>query len=231
MLPSTIPNARLALIVEDQTDTRAWLRQMLTAAFEAIAVTDVATLRAAQDWIATNAEALAKADTPPIALIDLGLPDGSGIDLIRELTRKHQTVSCIVTTIYDDDHHLFEAIAAGAQGYLLKDQHPETFVQYLHRIDRGEPPLSPSIARRMLQHFSRLKPLTIAPGEPAIDALTDREIDVLRLLGRGLRVSEAARVLGLTPHTVAGYVKNVYRKLNISSRAEAVIEALRRGLV
>jgi DNA-binding NarL/FixJ family response regulator len=231
MLPSTTRTARLALIVEDQTDTRAWLRQMLTAAFDGIAVTETATLRAARDWIAANTEALAAAETPPVALIDIGLPDGSGIDLIRELAREHQTVSCIVTTIYDDDHHLFEAIAAGARGYLLKDQHPDTLIQYLHRIDRGEPPLSPSIARRMLQHFSRLQPLAIAPGEPAIDALTARETDVLRLLGRGLRISEAARVLGLTPHTVAGYVKDVYRKLNISSRAEAAIEALRRGLV
>lgn len=231
MPPSTIPNARLALIVEDQTDTRVWLRQMLTAAFDGIAVADTATLRAARDWVTANAEALAAAEAPPIALIDIGLPDGSGIDLIRELTHTHQTVSCIVTTIYDDDHHLFEAIAAGAQGYLLKDQHPDTLIQYLHRIDRGEPPLSPSIARRMLQHFLRMQPLTIAPGEPAIDILTARETDVLRLLGRGLRINEAARVLGLKPHTVAGYVKNVYRKLNISSRAEAAIEALRRGLI
>ncbi|HWM83938.1 MAG TPA: response regulator transcription factor [Pseudolabrys sp.] len=232
MLPSTMHTARLALIVEDQSDTRAWLSQMLTGAFDGIAVTETGTLRAARDWIAANVAALAAAtEAPPIALVDIGLPDGSGIDLIRELTRKHRTVICIVTTIYDDDHHLFDAIAAGAQGYLLKDQHPDTLIQYLHRIERGEPPLSPSIAQRMLQHFSRLQPLIAAPGEPSGDALTAREMDVLRLLGRGLRVSEAARVLGLTPHTVAGYVKNVYRKLNISSRAEATIEALRRGLV
>jgi DNA-binding NarL/FixJ family response regulator len=223
---------RLGLIVEDQNDTRHWLGQMLGAAFDGLAITEVATLRAARAWIADHRDTIcAGGDERHIALVDIGLPDGSGVDLVRELARKHPTVMPIVTTIYDDDHHLFDAIAAGAQGYLLKDLHPDTLVQYLHRIDQGEPPLSPPIARRMLDHFSRRPPLTIAPDEPAEDALTAREMDVLRLLGRGLRVSEAARVLGLTPHTVAGYVKAVYRKLNISSRAEAALEALRRGLV
>jgi DNA-binding NarL/FixJ family response regulator len=223
---------RLGLIVEDQNDTRHWLGQMLAAAFDGLAITETATLRAAREWIADHHAALAGGvDQRHIALVDIGLPDGSGVDLVRDLARKHPTVMPIVTTIYDDDHHLFDAIAAGAQGYLLKDLHPDTLIQYLHRIDQGEPPLSPPIARRMLEHFARRPPLTIAPDEPAANALTAREIDVLRLLGRGLRVGEAARVLGLTPHTVAGYVKAVYRKLNISSRAEAALEALRRGLV
>jgi DNA-binding NarL/FixJ family response regulator len=137
----------------------------------------------------------------------------------------------IVTTIYDDDDHLFEAIAAGGQGYLLKDQNPDTLIQYLHRIDQGEPPLSPSIARRILEHFSTARSAATAPSPRPDETLTPREMDVLRLLGRGLRVNEAARVLELTPHTVAGYVKNIYRKLNISSRAEAAVEAVRRGLV
>jgi DNA-binding NarL/FixJ family response regulator len=112
----------------------------------------------------------------------------------------------------------------------LKDQHPDTLIQYLHRIDQGEPPLSPSIARRMLKHFSQARPAAAGP-DPDHETLTPREEDVLRLLGRGLRVSETARVLGIAPHTVTGYVKNIYRKLNISSRAEAAVEAVRRGLV
>lgn len=223
--------SRLGLIVEDQGDTRAWLGRMLASAFDGIAVSEADTLRAARDWIATHRAALSnEAGARHIVLVDIGLPDGSGIDLVRELARNHPAVTPIVTTIYDDDHHLFDAIAAGAQGYLLKDQHPDTLIEYLHRIDAGEPPLSPSIARRMLQHFSRSRPP--APvAIPAEEVLTAREMDVLRLLGRGLRVNEAAHALGLTPHTVAGYVKTVYRKLNISSRAEAALEAARRGLV
>lgn len=231
-MSSERPTPRLSLIVEDQGDTRAWLGRMLASAFEGIAVTEAPTLRAARDWIAARRDALSgEKDVRHIALVDIGLPDGSGIDLIRALARDYPAVTPIVTTIYDDDHHVFDAIAAGAQGYLLKDQHPDTMIAYLHRIDAGEPPLSPSIARRILQHFSQLQPRALAVSIPADEVLTAREMDVLRLLGRGLRVGEAARTLGLTPHTVAGYVKTVYRKLNISSRAEAALEAARRGLV
>jgi DNA-binding NarL/FixJ family response regulator len=231
-MSSNHATSRLGLIVEDQGDTRTWLGRMLASAFEGIIVSEAPTLSAARDWIASRRDALSRDNgVKHIALVDIGLPDGSGIDLIRDLARHHPAVTPIVTTIYDDDHHVFDAIAAGAQGYLLKDQHPDTLIEYLHRIDAGEPPLSPSIARRMLQHFARLQPRALAAAIPAEEVLTAREMDVLRLLGRGLRVSEAARTLGLTPHTVAGYVKTVYRKLNISSRAEAALEAARRGLV
>lgn len=230
-LPSSSAARRNGLIVEDQPDTRGWLAQMLRLAFDGIAVTEAPTRRAAFDWVRTQPRnathsGLAARD---IALIDLGLPDGSGVDLVRLLANDYPHILPIVTTIYDDDEHLFEAIAAGARGYLLKDQHAGTFVDYLHRIELGEPPLSPSIAQRMLAHFA--KPRHDLAGEGEDVALTARELDVLRLLGRGLRVTEAARVLGLTPHTVTGYVKTVYRKLNISSRAEAAVEAVRRGLV
>lgn len=222
---------RHVLITEDQDDTRAWLIQTVATAFSGVDVTGVASRNAALTWLrAHGANAPADPVTQWIALIDLGLPDGSGIDIIREINRRHPRIIPIVTTIYDDDGHLFEAIAAGAQGYLLKDQHPDMMVEYLHRIDGGEPPLSPSIAQRMLQHFARLQPHAPRDDAAGVEELTAREMDVLRLLGRGLRVTEAARVLGLKRHTIAGYVKNIYRKLNISSRAEAAIEAVRRGL-
>lgn len=225
-------STRLGLVVEDQVDTREWLVQMLRKAFDGIEVAEAATQQAAFEWIRSQPISRpGPGDSLHIALIDLGLPDGSGIDLIRELTDKFPAVLPIVTTIYDDEGHLFEAIAAGAQGYLLKDQHADTLVSYLHRINLGEPPLSPPIARRMLKHFAHRPPQATLSPAASDAALTAREIDVLRLLGRGLRTGEAARVLGLTSHTVAGYVKTVYRKLNISSRAEAAVEAVRRGLV
>jgi DNA-binding NarL/FixJ family response regulator len=221
---------RYGLIVEDQADTRAWLARMLGTAFDGIALVEVSTRRAAQAWIAAHSAALSRGGLRHIALVDIGLPDGSGIGIVRELAKYPATFTPIVTTIYDDDQHLFEAIAAGAQGYLLKDQHPDTLIQYLHRIDQGEPPLSPSIARRMLEHFSQARSVAAGP-DPDHETLTPREEEVLRLLGRGLRVNETARVLAIAPHTVTGYVKSIYRKLNISSRAEAAVEAVRRGLV
>ena len=207
----------LCLVLEDQADTRAWLLGLMAARFPADAIAAAETLRAGRDWLAA---------LPPgatgLALIDLGLPDGSGISLIGEMVAAAPGIMPVVTTVYDDDRHLFDAIAAGAQGYILKDQAPDQFLTYLDRIDRGEPPLSPSIARRILARF---RPHTPAPS------LTPRETEVLSLLGRGLRVAEAAGVLTLSEHTVADHVKAIYRKLNIASRAEAALEAQRRGLV
>lgn len=227
----TVSKERLGLVVEDKADTRAWLGRIMGQAFVGIETHAVPTRGAALAWIQDRGRRLkGDADGSHIALIDLGLPDGSGVEIIRELSSNYPSVVPIVTTIYDDDTHLFDAIAAGAKGYLLKDQHADTLVGYLHRIEHGEPPLSPSIARRMLEHFSTQAARLPAAAMPEA-GLTPRELDVLRLLGRGLRIHEAARVLGLTPHTVAGYVKVIYRKLNITSRAEAAIEAVRRGLV
>lgn len=207
----------VCLILEDQADTRAWLAGLMAERFPADAITAAETLRAGRAWLSAL-----PAGAEGVALIDLGLPDGSGIALIGEMVAAAPAVMPVVTTVYDDDRHLFDAIAAGAQGYILKDQAPELFLAYLDRIDRGEPPLSPSIARRILARF---RPQAQAP------TLTPRETEVLGLLGRGLRVAEAAGVLTLSEHTVADHVKAIYRKLNIASRAEAALEAQRRGLV
>lgn len=230
MTDSTVPQGsteRLALVVEDKPDTRRWLCERLRAAFPGIAVREAASLAAARACLGDRADPLGAAGRADIALVDIGLPDGSGIDIVRQIVANHPGLSAIVTTIYDDDLHLFEAIAAGAQGYLLKDQHEDTLVRYLHRIDMGEPPLSPSVARRIMTHFARNR---LIPAAEQV-SLTPREQEVLALIGKGLRIPEAARVLGLTAHTVAGYVKSVYRKLNVSSRAEAAVEAVRRGFV
>lgn len=213
-----------ALVIEDHPDTRTWLVEVARSAFGALDISSGSTLAAGHSWLDQTSEAKGGA----IALIDLALPDGCGIDLIRRIADRHPTVMPVVVSIYDDDAHLFEAIAAGAQGYLLKDEGAEVLTNRLREIAKGEPPLSPSIARRILSHFRR----TPDPRTPLkSDLLTPRETDVLGLLGRGLRISDAAEALGLTRHTVAGYVKIIYSKLNISSRAEAALEAQRRGLV
>ncbi|MBN9426239.1 MAG: response regulator transcription factor [Burkholderiales bacterium] len=246
-----------ALIVEDLPDVRHWLQDLLQQAFPGLSVTGTATLAEARRWLADGPAARAPDDPAfRLALIDIGLPDGSGIDLISEISLRHPQTLCVVTTVYDDDEHLFPAIAAGARGYLLKDQEPEQLVRALRRIDDGMPPLSPSIARRMLEWFGQRQPLAATDGAASpqatassqtapsasaasassamperLTALTPRETDVLSAIGRGLRVAEVARLLGLTEHTVTSYVKSLYRKLNISSRAEAALEASRRGLV
>jgi DNA-binding NarL/FixJ family response regulator len=203
-----------ALVVDDLASSRDWLSRALAQAFPAIEIAVAATL----------AEAFVHAESsPPLALIDLGLPDGSGIRLIEKL--QPLGTLCIVATVFDDDAHLFPALHAGAQGYVLKDQATDTLAEMLTGIAAGQPPLSPSIARRLLRHF---QPPTPDASEPA---LTGRETDVLRLIAKGHTVVEVANLLGLSRHTAAGYLKDVYRKLSVSSRAEATLVATRRGLV
>jgi DNA-binding NarL/FixJ family response regulator len=216
-------NVRKCLVVEDEPSTREWLRIALAKAFgnvEVVAVGSVAEAHACIDLAGSPDHA-----DFTLALIDLALPDGSGISLVRRLTAERPGILTIVATIYDDDAHLFEAIAAGARGYLLKDADAELLAGYLRRIDLGEPPLSPAIAHRILAHF-RVPAVAVCNDEE----LTAREIETLRLISKGLTVAEAATHMGLRPQTTASYVKVIYQKLNITSRAEATREAIRRGL-
>lgn len=203
-----------ALVLDDLESSRNWLSRALAQAFPGIKIALAASLAEAQTHVDS---------APPLALIDLGLPDGSGISLIEKLRPKGTL--CIVATVFDDDAHLFPALHAGAQGYVLKDQPTDNLADMLTGIATGQPPLSASIARRLLRHF---QPIAAVHDEPT---LTARETDVLRLVAKGHTVAEVASLLGLSHHTVAGYLKDVYRKLSVSSRAEATLAATRRGLV
>ena len=209
-----------ALVIDDLDHCRDWLAGALALAFPGIDVRFA-------DSVASGHAALTV--PPPLVLCDLGLPDGSGLELIERLAREAPQVQVVVSTVFDDDAHLFPALRAGAHGYLLKDATIAAIAELLGGIIAGQPPLSPSIARRLLRHF---QPAATTPT-PAVEAdpLTARERDVLRLIAKGLTVADTAGALQLTRHTVAGYVKDIYRKLQINSRAEATLEATRRGLV
>ncbi len=215
---------RQIFILEDVPATREWLIALVKTAYPLAIVATAANLAEARRWLGTLRAGLA-----PLCLIDLGLPDGSGVDFIRELVARLPAARPVVATLYDDDDHLLAAMAAGAQGYLLKDHEPGDIIRRLHAMDRGESPISPAMAARILSHFRNHARLMTAQSETA--ALTARETDVLRLIGRGLKVSEAADSLSLSHATVSGYIKTIYRKLDIGSRAEAAVEAVRRGLV
>ncbi len=208
---------RTAFILEDLPESQAWLSEALTQSFPGIAIDSAYTLHEAR-------EKLQAGSLPDIALIDLGLPDGSGVELIEFIQRRSPATLCIVASIYHDDGHIFPALRAGARGYLLKDQPVAAIVAALTGIAGGQPPLSPAIARRMLAFFQPHPALT----EPA---LTERETEVLRLISKGMTQAETARLLGISQHTVAGYVKELYRKLNVNSRAEAALLARDMGLV
>lgn len=206
-----------ALILEDHSDMREWLVALVQDAFPNINIISVPTLEQAREQVTENVF--------NIALVDISLPDGSGIDFVREMSACSPDTYCVMSTIYDDDKHLFSSLQAGARGYLLKEQPREKLLGQLRGILQGEPPLSPGIARRMMQHFQK------TPETANDSQLTERERDVLALVAKGLRRNEVAELMSISAHTVAGHLKNIYLKLNISTQAEAALEAVRLGLI
>ena len=224
----TEPRQALGLIIEDVPAVQALLRDVLADAHPDLAVSIVDSVRAARRWLHALA-ANEGGETLRLVLVDMGLPDGSGAELFPQIADIAPYAVRIVATIYDDEEHLFEAFAAGAQGYLLKDEVRDSLVTRLRNIARGEPAVSPSLAQKILGHFSRQSRLLA--DEPTSIKLTARETETLQMLSRGLRVAETARLLGVSQHTVSSHIKAIYFKLGISSRAEATLEAVRRGLV
>ncbi|MDT8284042.1 MAG: response regulator transcription factor [Thermovirgaceae bacterium] len=209
---------RKVLIVEDHDDTRGWWEKHISDAFPKAEGMGAATLAEARVLLAQHDFSL--------ALVDINLPDGSGIDLVREMAATHPEIYCVISTIFDDDTHIFSALRAGAMGYLIKEQALDRQVQQLKAVLHGQPPLSPGVARRILTHFSQQN------KEPeSAETLTGREKEVLQLIAKGFSRPEVAEILRLTPNTVASYTKVIYQKLNITRRAEAVLEGVRLGLI
>lgn len=206
-----------ALIAEDVPETRNWLQELVTGAFPGCAIEGQATVR--------GAVVAAETGDFDLALIDLGLPDGSGLDVLRKLKAISPDTTAIVTTVMGDDAHIVGALAAGAEGYLLKETPPDLLHRQLVQLADGIPAISPSIARRIMEHFRFTGPA----AEPD-DQLTGREKEVLTLIARGLRNADVAHALGLAESTVASHIKAIYRKLGIGSRAEAAWHATRLGL-
>jgi DNA-binding NarL/FixJ family response regulator len=221
-----IRNRRL-LVVEDNPETRRWICAALENAFPDVEFQATGSFQEAETLLFARDGRRRSFD---VALLDIVLPDGNGVDLIRRINTELPGTTPVVISIYDDDTTLFEALAAGAMGYILKGVKTESLIEQLRRIDGDEPPISPQIARRMLSFFkiAGQQHRTAAPPEAN---LTNREVEVLRLLGKGLTAGEIAAILGMSHNTCATHIKSIYRKLNVSSRAEAAIEADRRGLV
>ncbi len=211
------------LLLEDLPEIRAWMRSLVQQVFPGALISEAARVQDALD--------LVPALRFDLALIDLGLPDGSGVAVVTKLRDLQPEAQSVVVTIHDDDEHLFPALQAGAFGYILKEQARELITEQLQRISQGEPPLSPSIARRVMAYFSEKS----KPAQPRNSllpnvSLTERESEVLLRVAKGYTLPEIGVQLGLSRHTIADYVKQIYRKLNVSSRAEAALEAQRLGL-
>ena len=208
------------LLLEDLPEIRTWLKALVMQVFPDAQIVECARVH--------DALAQVSAQKFELALIDLGLPDGTGVDVVSALRESQPEAQSVIVTIHDDDDHLFPALQAGAYGYILKEQSRELITEQLQRISQGEPPLSPSIARKVIAYFA-------AQAKPQANALphvslTERESEVLLRVAKGFTLPEIGVQLGLSRHTIADYVKQIYRKLNVSSRAEAALEAQRLGL-
>lgn len=206
------------LIVEDIAETRRWLGGIVAAAFPGCRTDEAGTMRAGMAAVARH--------DYDLALIDLGLPDGSGMEVLRNLRLVRPQAVSVVTTVMGDDAHIVAALSAGADGYLLKEQPEELLSHQLRELANGIPALTPSIARRIMEHFRYT-----GPADDPENELTAREREILALIGRGLRNAEVAAETGLAVGTVASHIKAIYRKLGISSRAEAAWHAARMGLI
>jgi DNA-binding NarL/FixJ family response regulator len=207
------------LIVEDDPATRERLAGIVRA-------TDGLELVAAVGDCAAALALLAQAGfAARVALVDLELPDGSGINVIRALRRALPAADAMVISVFGDEAHVLGAIEAGATGYLLKDADAAAIGAAILRLIAGESPISAAIARHLLKRFQS------PPAAGEAPHLTARERDVLQLIAKGLSYARIADSLGMSVNTVPSYVKQIYRKLQVNSRGEAVFEALALGLI
>ena len=175
----------------------------------------------------TAGRALLDAQSPDVMLVDLGLPDMNGVDLVRHAAAHRPGCDVLVVTMFGDDEHIIASIEAGATGYLLKDAGSEGIAASIHELRAGGSPISPSIARRVLARFRNVQ---VTPA-PRPSPLSERETELLRLVAKGLSFDSVAGLLGISTHTVVAHIKSVYRKLAVHSRGEAVFEASQMGLL
>jgi len=166
------------------------------------------------------------ASLPDIVLVDIGLPGMSGIDGIRFLKERYPALRFLILTIYDDDERIFEALCAGACGYLLKRTTPARLLESLKEVSEGGAPISPEVARRVIRLFHEIR-----PAKQADHQLTPHQTRLLKLLADGHNYKTAAAELGVTVDTIGFHLRHIYEKLQVHSKSEAVAKALRERII
>ncbi|MFZ4784201.1 MAG: response regulator [Flavobacteriales bacterium] len=195
------------IIVEDDEPTRQGLVEILSHESEIVILADFASVEDA-----LKSDYWTKCD---ILLTDIGLPGKSGIDLIRMMNEEKPNVQSVVLTVFEDDEHVFDALRAGANGYLLKTARASAVVNALLEVADGGSPMTGTIARKVLSSFKE-------KDELHSDDLTDRENQILRKLADGLRYKEIADDFGVSTETIRTHIRNIYRKLQVQSKIEAI---------
>ncbi len=223
------------MIVEDDLAMREFFAASVTSCESLILVASagsVAQARACFDQPGFEADVL---------LTDLGLPDGSGLEVIRYARSRQPNCEALVISMFGDEDNVLASIETGALGYIHKDATPDNIAHTILEMKAGASPISPMIARRLLARFQNEgarpssgvtpSPHAVAPDMGEVVSLSDREQEVLGLIARGFSYGEIARVASITVHTVQSHIKSLYRKLEVHSRSEAVFEATRMGLL
>jgi DNA-binding NarL/FixJ family response regulator len=236
MTTSTDPAARrfTVVVVEDDARTRRFFAQCVEQCPSLRLLASLGTVHAALQWARNPPE------LPDVLLTDLGLPDGSGIDIIRDFARQFPQCDTLVVSMFGDEEHVLASIEAGALGYVHKDSAPENVAQTILELKAGASPISPGIARRLLTRYRGLatanQPAATSPAPKATTTaehtgITPREAEILDLLARGFSYVEIANLCKLSRSTVASHVRNLYRKMQVASRGEAVFEGMQMGLI
>lgn len=165
---------------------------------------------------------------PDVAVLDIQMPGVSGIEATRRIKSSHPEVKVLILTAYDDDPYIFALLQAGANGYILKTAEPRQLVGAVRAVYRGESALDPAVTSRVVQQLASGRP----PGaQGTVEGLTDRELEVLHLAAKGLTNKAIGQTLGISSRTVQGHLANIYGKLCVGSRTEAVTEALKLGWI
>ena len=206
----------LITVVEDDTSFRTSVEEMLS---QVAGLTCVSSFANATSFL----QAL-PALKSHIYWLDISLPDGSGIDLIKKIKSKFNNVYCLICSLHDDDEHIFEALKAGADGYILKNAGAHKMIESIYELIRGGSPMSPFIARKVMQSFRE----TRTTNHQVVESLSSREIEILQLISTGLLYKEVADKLHISAETVKKHIQNMYKKLQVQNKTEAVLKYLNR---
>ena len=236
----SVPRPWGVWVVEDDSHARAFFETSVRRSPQLQWLGGAGSVREALDWLQGDGVA------PDVVLVDLGLPDGSGLDVIAAAVARYPQCEPLVISMFGDEDSVLASIEAGALGYIHKDAAPEDIAQTILEMKAGASPISPMIARRVLARYRLLQtasrpepaaavpPLSAGPVEkadPGRSLLSGREQEVLTLIARGFSYAEIARLQGLSVHTVQTHIKHLYGKLSVHSKNEAVFEAMRLGLL
>ena len=208
------------LLADDHVLVRQGIRQFLEEAG------DIEVVAEASDG--DEALRLAEVHRPDLAVLDIRMPSGSGVEATRRIKERWPDARVLILTAYDDDPYVFALLQAGADGYGLKTASADELVRAVHTVHQGQPALSPEIAAKVIRQVQSGRP---GAASAQVEPLTERELDVIRLAAQGKTNRQIGIELGISHRTVQGHLASIYGKLDVNSRTEAVTEALRRGWI